>query len=270
MRNRFQYYAVSLTVVALLSGCVQSTRHSNTMIFGTNTTFGAKVGSDPAQVPSITIGYDRQEAVIMPLVANTHDDGNVQKPCDLSQAAAMASSQYLVHPCSLVATNGGAMDSYSVLASFGAEFDGSVNSGGTAGVKGGIAQYFATGMAAQLLAATGGASVVSVGEAAVKAAETKPSPGDLAKLFSTPATVARAKLIDDNMQRLRILMAGTNESDLKKKMKGFESKLGMDLTIDWDTVCTKIGPCIADVEEEKARFLPNKNLDDALSNWPNY
>jgi hypothetical protein len=272
MHRRLYKQLAALVIVAATSGCVQATRHSNTMVFGTNTSLGIKVGTDVAQVPSINVGYDRQEAVIMPLVANSQDNGSTQSPCDLSKSDALPASQYLVHPCSLVATNGGATDSYSVLASFGANFDGAVKGSDTK-LKGGLAQYFATGMAAQLLAATGGAAVVATGEAALKSAEKGIGPSEAAMLFSTPATLARAKLIDDSMKRMRILIAGTADTEIPKKMKGFEVKLGLAagaLGIAWDTDCAKAGPCIAKVEEEKARFLTNVKLEEALSGWPNY
>lgn len=173
-----------LAAVALLpslgGGCVQMTRHSNMLVFGTATSFGIKVGTGATQVPSVDIGYNRQEAVLVPLVANTKDMApgtdslNRLAPCDLSTPIqAPGNATYAVHPCSLVAVNGKALDSYSVLASFGATFDAS--GGTTNGAKGGLAQYFATGIAAQLLAATGGASVVSVGPAATASALKAPS-----------------------------------------------------------------------------------------------
>jgi hypothetical protein len=186
MHSRLYKQLAALVIVAATSGCVQATRHSNTMVFGTNTSLGIKVGTDTAQVPSINVGYERQEAVIMPLVANTEDDGTYQKPCDFSRLPSLSSDvKYRVHPCSLVAYKGDAQDSYSVLASFGANFDAS---GGTSnGVKGGLAQYFATGMAAQILALTGGAAVVAVGDAAKESAQNAPEAAKAVRsLFGKP------------------------------------------------------------------------------------
>ncbi|MDP3029794.1 MAG: hypothetical protein Q8O04_09930 [Deltaproteobacteria bacterium] len=51
-------------------------------------------------------------------------------------------------------------DTYSVLASFGAKFSGEAAGGPKA--TGGLAQYFATGLAARILAKEGGAKIVSV------------------------------------------------------------------------------------------------------------
>ncbi len=185
MRSELFRATITLAIVGVCGGCSQTTRHSNTMIFGTNTSLGIKAGTDTAKIPSFLVGYDRQEVVIMPLVANTVEKNganNKLSPCDLKAAATeQLNSKYSVHPCSLVAVNNKMQDSYSVLASFGASFDGS--SGSTeAKAKGGLAQYFATGVAAQILATMGGAAVVSVGEAALKSAEKAP---EVAKAIPT-------------------------------------------------------------------------------------
>jgi hypothetical protein len=175
-------FTAALAVLPMLGGCVQATRHSNTMVFGTNTSLGVKVGTATGQVPAILVGYDRQEAVIMPLVANTTDhsrgitksDGskiytNRLGPCDLNadikvqvqqQAGTNLATVRPIHPCLLVSTNGASTDAYSVLASFGANISGTAGTENEAAV--GLAQYFSTGLAAQLLAATGGASVVNI------------------------------------------------------------------------------------------------------------
>ena len=72
MHRRPYRKAAAVTALALLAaGCVQATRHSNTMYFGTNTTFGIKAGAATGETPKVIVGYDRQEAVILPLVANT-------------------------------------------------------------------------------------------------------------------------------------------------------------------------------------------------------
>lgn len=178
MHSRLYTKIGVLGLIALTAGCVQATRHSNTMIFGTNTNVGVKVGQNVNQLPEILIGYDRQEAVIMPLWANTLDhregnNGNLLSPCPSEGFE----DEQAVHPCAFVASrqkdnNSYAQDSYSVLASFGAQIEG--NGSGTE-AQVGLAQYFATGMAAQILALTGGASIVSVGKAAEKAAETAPA-----------------------------------------------------------------------------------------------
>ena len=165
---------VVLAVVSV-AGCSQMTKHSNTMLFGTNTKVGLDVGLDATQVPNITVGFRRQEAVIMPLVANVAESDGDLIPCQLPRTE---ETDKVIHPCRLVArryenNKRSAEDSYSVLASFGAKFSANTDKSST-GATGGLAQYFATGVAAQLLAAKGGAAVVSVGEAA-KAAARDPS-----------------------------------------------------------------------------------------------
>jgi|GEM_PF-2918335 len=174
MHSRLYKKIGLLGLIALTAGCVQATRHSNVMVFGTSTNVGVKVGQNVNQVPEILIGYDRQEAVIMPLWANTEDekDGNLLSPCSIDDEEYGKGP----HPCAFVASrqdgnNKYAEDSYSVLASFGAQIEGN-GAGPEAQV--GLAQYFATGMAAQILALMGGASVVAVGDAAEKAAENAP------------------------------------------------------------------------------------------------
>ena len=86
----------------------------------------------------------------MPLVANYAPDP--KEPGKLVPCGNAASPP--ADGCLIVGKNGtsGAQDSYSVLASFGAKFGGK-SSGTTPEASVGIAQYFATGVAAQLLAA---------------------------------------------------------------------------------------------------------------------
>lgn len=211
-----------------LSGCVQATRHSNTMVFGTNTTFGIKVGTTTGEVPEVVVGYDRQEAVIMPLVANTQNatvggGQSVLNPCNLTSPVTVSGgATYAVHPCSLVAVNGKAMDSYSVLASFGAEFDAG------SGAQGGLAQYFATGLAAQLLALSGGASVVSTGVAATASALKSPDAAETIEgLYGQEAAfglgLASATEYESFIAALGDRIDRTPDSSLVGKMTAFEA-----------------------------------------------
>ncbi len=124
-------------------------KHSNTLIFGTNTKFALDVSADPSGSPSITVGYKRQEAVWMPLLANKDKEGSPAE-CSVKDC-----------PYLYIGKEDNKQDTYSVLASFGAKFSGQ---GDTSGAKaeGGLAQYFATGLAARTLAKEGGARLVSV------------------------------------------------------------------------------------------------------------
>ncbi len=56
--------AVTLGVVAL---CSCAPQHRDAILFGTNTTAGLKVGVDEKQVPTAVLGYNRQEAALVPL-----------------------------------------------------------------------------------------------------------------------------------------------------------------------------------------------------------
>lgn len=158
-----------------LGGCMQMTRHSNTLVFGTNTSFGVVVGTDATSTPSIAVGYKRQEAVVMPLVANVKSvasgSESVLEPCLIGPAADDAhgalppAGTAATHPCLLVGRDkDGSLDAYSVLASFGTRYNGASTS-----VGGSIAQYFATGVAAQTLARSGGAAVATGAAAAASA-----------------------------------------------------------------------------------------------------
>ena len=199
MRGGFYAKRAALGLLPLVAGCVQATRHSNTMIFGTNTSFGLKVGTSAAQVPAISVGYDRQEAVIMPLVANTKDGGGLNRlgPCDIQSPVVPAAggTGSPVHPCLLVAVNGKAMESYSVLASFGADFSADTN--GAPSASGGLAQYFATGVAAQLLALNGGAAVVATGEAAKSAGDATATKQTIEALYGKDASFVAGVAVAD-------------------------------------------------------------------------
>lgn len=165
----------------------------------------------------------------MPLLANSRDNGTNQSPCDPSQPVQSGGAQFAIHPCLLVGINGSAQDSYSVLASFGAKFDGAAQGSG-AHAKGGLAQYFATGMAAQLLALNGGASVVAVGEAAAAAAANKPAASTVEALFGNETNFARGVGYRDAYQafrgRLLAKIELTKPDDLATKVSAFETAAG--------------------------------------------
>jgi hypothetical protein len=218
-----------MTALMLASGCVQATRHSNTMVFGTNTSFGVKVGAGTGETPKIVVGYDRQEAVIMPLVANVAESGNNSNlliPCNLAQGVSVTgTAKFAVHPCSLVATNGSAQDSYSVLASFGASYD--VDG---SGAKGGLAQYFSTGIAAQILALKGGAALVSTGDAA-KASAANDVDAGLSALITGNSNYAKGigEAEEENSLELAIdqRIRGTAKANLIARLNAFDTALGI-------------------------------------------
>jgi len=147
MRNRRKTVKIlplfSVWVLFLGLGCA-TPKHTNTLIFGTNTKFALDVSVDPTGSPSVTVGYRRQEMVWMPLLANKDVEGT---PAECEKDS-----------CLFIGTQ--EKDTYSVLASFGAKFSGATAGGPKA--TGGLAQYFATGWAARKLAEKGGARIVSV------------------------------------------------------------------------------------------------------------
>lgn len=175
-RRKIIFGATTITAAAL-SGCA-TPQHTNLLIFGTNTVFGVKVGADATQTPAIQVGYNRQELVLMPLLANTaasNTDGDLLlQPCPAEKAQKpgppTATLGELSVNCKFIGTQNDArdQDAYSVLASFGTKYDASA--GGNPKVGGGIAQYFATGLAARELAKHG-SSLVAATESATRAAE---------------------------------------------------------------------------------------------------
>lgn len=166
--------SVSMLTMAL-GGCAQMTKHSNTMVFATDTGIGIKVGQDVNQMPAIEIGYSRQEAALVPLLANTSVESNGQlAPCS---EVITSTNTLSLSGCHFRAThNGDDRDAYSTMASFGTKVSAGSDTAGMA-----VAQFFATGIAAQHLTLAGGANLVQVsnnpdvakanGEAAGKAAD---------------------------------------------------------------------------------------------------
>jgi hypothetical protein len=140
---------------AVLCSCT-TPKHTDLLVFGTNTQFGIDIGTNASSTTSLTIGFKRQEAVLMPLLANGANSLYVPK------SAAPIDPKYLG-----AETKGAKSDTYSVLAVFGAT--GSADSALKANV--GIAQYFATGLAARTLAVAGG-SLVNTGNSAAEASKT--------------------------------------------------------------------------------------------------
>lgn len=148
MRNRLSRLILASAIVCALAGCGVA-EHTNTLLFGTNTKVALDISINPAGgTPDVTLGYKRQEAVWMPLLAN-QGASNPKTPVNCTKPS----------DCSFVSQDG--QDAYSVLASFGADFS-AQDGEGSGQAAGGLAQFFATGLAAQKLAAQGGAQLISV------------------------------------------------------------------------------------------------------------
>lgn len=173
-RNRRKIILGATTIAAVaLSGCATTPRHTNLLIFGTNTTGGLEVGTNANQIPRILFGYTRQEVVLMPLLANTrlqtNSDGSSRLvPCGLEPSTTdknQTTAQVVPEGCKFLGRAGGVAgdyDTYSVLASFGAGVQTEVRNN-RAKADGKVAQYFATGLAARALAENGGAAVIATG-----------------------------------------------------------------------------------------------------------
>lgn len=134
----------------MLLGCGEMPKHRDLLVFGTNTKLALDVSPAPetGNIAGVTLGYKRQEFVLMPLLVNAADsrfcvtNAQSQKVCD---AQSIEQAKYLG------SGSNSERDAYSVFASFGATFSG----GGATGkneAQGGLAQFFATGLAAQQLA----------------------------------------------------------------------------------------------------------------------
>lgn len=155
MRDRRFELKLFLLVIAgtmLLSGCIPS--HSDTLIFGTQTKLAVDLSiNSTTNVPSMTVGYTRQEGVWMPLYVNSRDS----RFSSFSSGKVFRNFTSGVSGLKYVGNEENNRDTYSVLASFGANISGGSNSSGV-----GIAQYFATGIAARKLADKGGEKLVSI------------------------------------------------------------------------------------------------------------
>jgi hypothetical protein len=128
----------------LVSGC-NNFEHNDTLLFGTDTKIALDVSASAAQggTPAVTIGYKRVEAVWMPLYAN--GQGSV---CDATTEQERRGCGSTQDPKYVGEGSGGEQDAYSVFASFGSKIRGEAAGNGDVG----IAQFFATGVAAQRLA----------------------------------------------------------------------------------------------------------------------
>ncbi|GAB6043843.1 hypothetical protein [Endothiovibrio diazotrophicus] len=177
MRNRI-LRLIGLSSVTILAGCGTAPQHSNTLIFGTDTkvAFDVSTSAVDAGIPSITLGYKRKEAVWMPLLANQKMGKNAE-PCKESEVDVGGKKIESIEGCLFKGKAGDAEDTYSVLASFGAEFNGSADSSGVKS-ENGLAQYFATGLAAQKLAEKGGAQIVNANAKPEAAPEKPPTAGE--------------------------------------------------------------------------------------------
>ena len=233
-------------VAAMLSACGQMTKHSNMLVFGTNTSVGVNVGKDASQTPTIQIGIQRQEVALVPLLANTgyvESNGADGKkyasslvPCPAAEEAAEPPEKCRFVAKSTTTTYGkdgeptvktSHEDSYSTLASFGTK-----SSANGDGASVAVAQYFATGVAAQKLAENGGADVV---QAASKSDAVAKAEADKATAEANKAAYEAFKL--------------TKEQEVALAEYTLEVQVGERLAIN------KLGGAEADLTDAKLQAL---------------
>lgn len=150
-----------MAAVSFLTAACSHQPHNNVLLFGTDTKFALDVSTEATQggMPEITLGYKRREAVWLPLARNNQsctEPGSVGTDCS-TNTDVTAAGLYKSEAQGISPTQGGSTqerDAYSVFASFGATLDSGANAGEqNASASVGLAQFFATGIAAQRLGA---------------------------------------------------------------------------------------------------------------------
>ena len=245
----YRRFLALIAVGGSLTACAQMTRHSNTLVFGTNTSFGLSVSAEATNTPGITVGYKRQEAVIMPLVANTVDNGRTLGPCPMTPPTSVSRSgidptgSCLLQGTEPVAGDSDARDTYSVLASFGAKF-GATADRQNPQASGQIAQYFATGLAARALAENGGSSVIATGEAA-RANSRVLASENMNALMKSPENIRRVENGRGRRAAAREIVAthiASSGANLAKLLAAMDAAIAPNTSDLTDTCKTKTDP----------------------------
>ena len=251
MRDHIAKIALGISAI-ILAGC-GTPKHTNTLLFVTSTKFALDASASPTGIPNVTVGYKREEGVWMPLLAN--QASGVPATCTASTPGCVFQGKE--------DADGGKTDTYSVLASFGATFGGGADTttpasgapSATAKATGGLAQFFATGIAAQKLAESGGANLVSVQPAAVAEARAKEAELKLETLLgpenykkSLETGTMTSTLLDAKKHVILVSVSNNNVLDKTK----------------WDALVDKSS--LADSEKTKLKALDSyKAVSDRLS-----
>ncbi len=227
-------HATATAMAAFLMGCSSTPQHTNVLVFGTNTKLALDLSQDATSGIGITLGYKRMEAVWMPLMPNQAGANGLQPaPCSTIENC----------PKFVGTDSADQYDTYSVLASFGSKLGAGVDSTGKdAKVNGEIAQYFATGLAARILAQNGAAlvstnadSLTSNERAQVKANVTKiqseldellqdlADKSDGSKVDASKVAAAFAKSPGNGISKIRQdrIKAATKMIDLKSTITAY-------------------------------------------------
>lgn len=195
-------FPIILAAALALVGC-QTPKHSNVLIFGTNTRGGIDVGYDPKlQTGGILVGWQRQEAVWMPLLANTNADASapyVPNTTTTNNGTTTTTvAPTAVAEALFTGKDGEKTDTYSVIASVGAKFN--ANTGNQTSAGGGISQFFATGLAARTLAIKG-ADLLSLPSDEVAKARQAEAAAQLAETNRMTASLTTQRTVDDELQQ---------------------------------------------------------------------
>ncbi len=215
----------------LLAGCASTPEHTNTLLFGTTTKVALDVSSSPVAggTPSFTLGYKRHEGVLLPLLANK-ETKEESEPAGCTDGGNASSTDT---GCLFIGTRG--KDTYSVLASFGLRFG-----SGSKTSKGELAQFFATGMAAQKLAEKGGAQLVS-------------STADLPDIDAKPPSAKEAQKAYEIISEC--VFPKNGESEEKKFIEENWIKIVVHSSVE--NIQLHIGVTLKD----------NKKKEDSLRDW---
>ena len=148
----------AVTITAFLLGRTSTAQHTNVLVFGTNTKVALDLLQDATSGIGITLCCKRQEAVWMPLLPNqaaTNGNGLQPSPCTTIEG----------YPKFVGMDSNDQYDTHTVLARFGTKLGAGVDSTGKdAKGNGEIAQHFATGLAARILAQNGAALVSTIAD----------------------------------------------------------------------------------------------------------
>lgn len=206
---------LALTLISglALSGCSSLGDHNDVLLFGTDTKFALDVSADATSggTPSVTLGYKRKEAVWMPLLTNGVCRAKAPPSYCLSASRKEADTSRYIGSAGTGASE--RKDAYSVFASFGANLKGDSSTSAHATV--GLAQFFATGIAAQKLAENPqAANVLAVQPEATGQAIALAATGD-------PALISAVTRKHDALKSLATrLYRCAGVSSLKAKLEG--------------------------------------------------
>lgn len=169
MFRKLLYFVFVMSMLFVLTGCWENSLLDRSLIFSTHTTLGLEIAVSPAETSSpakILIGYKRTEGVINPVY---HSKG-------ITPAKKEETTQDSAGKKTITTENGAARyrpEAYSVIAKIHGEVG--AKAADTAEGTMSVAQWFATGQAAKILAGQPGiAGAVSgsseIGEAAAREA----------------------------------------------------------------------------------------------------